>query len=84
MHWPQAGKFAGESPYSSRSIWISTYVAVDSIDPFDKDGQLITYDTPLFNETWTRMEKIYKSGRAKAIGVSNFSVKKYVISVTKL
>ncbi|KAI1786706.1 reductase AKOR2 [Ganoderma leucocontextum] len=48
--------------------------AVDNIEPLDKDGQLITYDTPLFNETWARMEKIYESGRAKAIGVSNFSI----------
>ncbi|PIL36981.1 transporter [Ganoderma sinense ZZ0214-1] len=48
---------------------------MDSVDPLDKDGQLITYDTPLFNETWARMEKIYEGGRAKAIGVSNFSVK---------
>jgi glycerol 2-dehydrogenase (NADP+) len=31
---------------------------------------------PTFNETWAEMEKIYASGKAKAIGVSNFSVKK--------
>ncbi|KAJ7132381.1 NADP-dependent oxidoreductase domain-containing protein [Mycena epipterygia] len=32
-------------------------------------------DTPTFNETWAEMEKIYSSGRARAIGVSNFSIK---------
>ncbi len=47
-------------------------------DAFDANGDLICYETPVFNETWARMEKIYESGRAKAIGVSNFSVKKYV------
>ncbi len=46
-------------------------------DAFDANGDLICYETPVFNETWARMEKIYESGRAKAIGVSNFSVKKY-------
>ena len=43
----------------------------------DADGNLICYDTVIFNETWARMEKIYKTGRAKAIGVSNFSIQKY-------
>ena len=57
---------------------------MDNIEPLDKDGQLITYDTPIFNETWARMEKIYESGRAKAIGVSNFSIKKYAISSLRL
>jgi len=31
-------------------------------------------DTPIYNETWQAMEAIYKSGRARAIGVSNFMV----------
>ncbi|TCD62003.1 hypothetical protein EIP91_007621 [Steccherinum ochraceum] len=32
-------------------------------------------DRPNFNDVWAEMEKIYESGKAKAIGVSNFSVK---------
>ncbi|TBU32940.1 reductase AKOR2 [Dichomitus squalens] len=44
-------------------------------DPLDQDGDLITYDTPIFPESWARMERIYESGKAKAIGVSNFSIK---------
>ncbi|KAJ7132356.1 NADP-dependent oxidoreductase domain-containing protein [Mycena epipterygia] len=36
---------------------------------------LTVVDTPTFNETWAEMEKIYSSGRARAIGVSNFSIK---------
>jgi diketogulonate reductase-like aldo/keto reductase len=31
-------------------------------------------DAPLYNETWQAMEAIYQSGRARAIGVSNFLV----------
>ena len=45
-------------------------------DVVDENGDLVCYDTPLFNETWARMEKLYESGKAKAIGVSNFSIKK--------
>lgn len=63
---------------------VPTQIIVDDIEPLDKDGQLITYDTPIFNETWGRMEKIYDSGRAKAIGVSNFSIKKYASSSLRL
>jgi glycerol 2-dehydrogenase (NADP+) len=36
-------------------------------------------DHPTFNETWAEMEKIYASGKAKAIGVSNFSIKTCVL-----
>ncbi|KAK0199491.1 NADP-dependent oxidoreductase domain-containing protein [Desarmillaria ectypa] len=36
---------------------------------------VITVDSPTFNESYAEMEKIYASGRAKAIGVSNFSIK---------
>lgn len=33
-------------------------------------------NAPTFNETWAQMEELYKKGKAKNIGVSNFSVKK--------
>lgn len=39
------------------------------------EGDNVLLDKPTFPETWAEMEKIYESGRAKAIGVSNFSVK---------
>ena len=29
--------------------------------------------SPTFNETWADMEKVYEEGKAKAIGISNFS-----------
>lgn len=53
------------------------YGTADGSDALDENGDLICYDTPIFHETWARMEKLYESGKAKAIGVSNFSVKKY-------
>ncbi|KAH9951734.1 NADP-dependent oxidoreductase domain-containing protein [Amylocystis lapponica] len=39
------------------------------------DGPQILRDSPAFNETWAGIEKLYASGKAKAIGVSNFSIK---------
>ncbi|KAG7439554.1 Aldo/keto reductase [Guyanagaster necrorhizus] len=59
MHWPMA------IPY--RGAWLDL--------PRDADGSVITIDSPTFNESYAEMEKIYASGRAKAIGVSNFSIK---------
>ncbi|THH30980.1 hypothetical protein EUX98_g3222 [Antrodiella citrinella] len=39
------------------------------------DGDLAAQDKPNFQDTWVEVEKIYASGKAKAIGVSNFSIK---------
>ncbi|KAI0074309.1 Aldo/keto reductase [Panus rudis PR-1116 ss-1] len=43
--------------------------------PRNAQGDLDVVEKPDFNETWAEMEKIYASGKAKAIGVSNFSIK---------
>ena len=43
-----------------------------------ENPDFITLERPTFNETWADMEKVYESGKVKTIGVSNFSVKKYV------
>ncbi|KAK0479094.1 reductase AKOR2 [Armillaria luteobubalina] len=43
--------------------------------PRGPDGSFVTLDSPTFNESYAEIEKIYASGRAKAIGVSNFSIK---------
>ncbi|PBK66682.1 reductase AKOR2 [Armillaria solidipes] len=43
--------------------------------PLNPDGTLKTLSSPTFNEAYAEMEKILSSGRAKAIGVSNFSIK---------
>ncbi|KAJ7780191.1 NADP-dependent oxidoreductase domain-containing protein [Mycena maculata] len=37
--------------------------------------ELTIVDTLTFNETWAELERIHASGRARAIGVSNFSIK---------
>ena len=39
------------------------------------DGQYRIDDGITFNEVWAEMEKVLESGKVKAIGVSNFSVK---------
>ncbi|KAK0448422.1 NADP-dependent oxidoreductase domain-containing protein [Desarmillaria tabescens] len=59
MHWPMAIPYKGP--------WLDL--------PYGADGSVITVDSPTFNESYAEMEKIYASGRAKAIGVSNFSIK---------
>lgn len=47
----------------------------DNDMPKNEAGDLEVVDTPTYHDTWATMEKIYASGKAKAIGVSNFSVK---------
>ena len=42
----------------------------------EDNPDFITVDSPTFNETYAEMEKLYNAGKMKAIGVSNFSVKK--------
>ncbi|PBK61527.1 Aldo/keto reductase [Armillaria solidipes] len=59
MHWPMT------IPY--RDTWMDF--------PLGPDGSVITVDSPTFNESYAEIEKIYASGRAKAIGVSNLSIK---------
>ena len=43
--------------------------------PVDANGDLIRDETVTFIEAWAEMEKIVATGRARAIGVSNFSIK---------
>ena len=40
--------------------------------PFGSDGKMIT-DSTHFVDTWKAMEKLLKTGKTRAIGVSNFS-----------
>ncbi|ETW77723.1 hypothetical protein HETIRDRAFT_435767 [Heterobasidion irregulare TC 32-1] len=59
IHWPQAMKF-----YSD-----------DNSMPRTASGDLEVVEFPTFVETWAAMEQVLASGKAKAIGVSNFSIK---------
>ncbi|EIW76799.1 reductase AKOR2 [Coniophora puteana RWD-64-598 SS2] len=43
--------------------------------PRNPDGQLKLDDTVDFNHTWAEMEKALASGKVRAIGLSNFSIK---------
>ncbi|OCH92194.1 Aldo/keto reductase [Obba rivulosa] len=49
-------------------------IAYDPSDPWGKATPKAV-DKPTFNDIWAEIEKIYESGKAKAIGVSNFSIK---------
>ena len=46
-----------------------------SIFPKDENGKARLAEYPTFNETWTLMEQVLATGKVKAIGVSNFSIK---------
>lgn len=50
-------------------------------DVLDEAGDPVTVESPNFNEVWAEMEKVFESGKAKAIGVSNFSPKKYALRI---
>ncbi|RDB23876.1 Glycerol 2-dehydrogenase (NADP(+)) [Hypsizygus marmoreus] len=43
--------------------------------PKNPDGSLKVTDEVNFNQAWAELEKIYATGKVKAIGVSNFSIK---------
>jgi len=49
----------------------------------DKGEVLQPEQSPTFVETWLEMEKLLKTGKVKAIGVSNFSVKNLEILLSK-
>ncbi|KAJ7163518.1 NADP-dependent oxidoreductase domain-containing protein [Mycena crocata] len=61
MHFPQTLQYPGG--YDLPSTW----------EVILKEFTIV--DTPTFNETWAEMERIHATGRARAIGVSNFSIK---------
>ncbi|KAF8889010.1 NADP-dependent oxidoreductase domain-containing protein [Infundibulicybe gibba] len=44
-------------------------------NPKNPDGTVKTIDTVTFNDSWAELEKILKTKKVKAIGVSNFSIK---------
>jgi diketogulonate reductase-like aldo/keto reductase len=48
---------------------------IDDNDPKNPDGSWKTKDTVNFNESWAEIEKLLETGKVRAIGVSNFSVK---------
>lgn len=54
---------------------VSHYYADGNPFPRNPDGSLKTVDSPTFQESWAEMEKSLSTGKVRAIGVSNFSIK---------
>lgn len=52
--------------------WPSAFESSNELMPKDSNGKIKTADIS-YVDTWKAMEKVFKSGKAKAIGVSNFS-----------
>ncbi|KAI0663245.1 Aldo/keto reductase [Cubamyces menziesii] len=84
QHGPFAERFFQESLDNLETDYVDLYLVhwpqtskwvEGDPEPTDEDGNIITTDEWTFNQTWAKMEKFYESGKAKAIGVSNFSVK---------
>ncbi|KAH7887182.1 NADP-dependent oxidoreductase domain-containing protein [Phlebopus sp. FC_14] len=61
MHFPQATEYPGQG--RGRPAVPDDPYAIQALEQ------------PTFNETWADMEKVLESGKVKAIGVSNFSIK---------
>ncbi|KAL8913170.1 MAG: hypothetical protein Q9171_001964 [Xanthocarpia ochracea] len=54
--------------------WPVAFARGDKMLPKDNNGKMINGDTD-YVDTWKAMEKTFKKGKAKAIGISNFSRK---------
>lgn len=52
--------------------WPSAFKSGSNMFPKDKDGKVET-DNISYLDTWKAMEKLVKTGKTKAIGISNFS-----------
>jgi glycerol 2-dehydrogenase (NADP+) len=48
------------------------------------DGSFKTTDKVNFNDAWADMEKLLDTGKVRAIGVSNFSIKTWVSILSAL
>ncbi|KZT21820.1 Aldo/keto reductase [Neolentinus lepideus HHB14362 ss-1] len=56
--------------------WPQRYVYDnDDPDPKDADGNYRITESPSIPEVWAQMEEVYAAGKARAIGVSNYSIK---------
>ena len=67
MHWPVSiGKF---------SRFAFGLALTHLADPIDSEKQTITYKDWKFTDTWKEMEKLVETGKARAIGVSNFGIR---------
>lgn len=53
-------------------LWPSAFKTGATMTPKDDDGKIETGDTP-YLDTWKAMEKLIETGKARAIGISNFS-----------
>ncbi|TFK36517.1 reductase AKOR2 [Crucibulum laeve] len=47
----------------------------DNFKPLNPDGTFKTTDSVTFNDSWAELEQLLPTGKVKAIGVSNFSIK---------
>ncbi|KAJ7095485.1 NADP-dependent oxidoreductase domain-containing protein [Mycena crocata] len=82
MHFPQTVQYPGASLSLSSSIILRDKWTVAFAGGYERPStwegvmkDLTIVDTPTFNDTWAEMERIHATGRARAIGVSNFSIK---------
>lgn len=71
LHWPTpVKKPPKDCPPNCPSEFAGTD---DPMRPRDAQGNLVASKVPL-RQTWMALEKVYKSGKVKSIGVSNFGI----------
>lgn len=72
-----------EDVFITTKLWITDFLraknafesSLERLDLDYVDLYLIHWPFPFWTRSWQELERIYKSGKAKAIGVSNFSIK---------
>jgi glycerol 2-dehydrogenase (NADP+) len=78
IHLPQTVEYPSNSAVSLDISVLNEHLT-DGYDAPTDFGEIIKdlkiVESPTFNETWTELERLHASGRARAIGVSNFSIK---------
>jgi glycerol 2-dehydrogenase (NADP+) len=77
MHWPHCVVYDGSLLNYLQQVVAYVKHSENDARPRHPDGQIKLDETGSFNDTWAEMEKVLASGKAKAIGVSNFSIKTY-------
>lgn len=76
-HWPHSVAYDGKKCHIHLPSDAHTRAENESRpENPDSHGQVRLDETGNFNDTWAEMKKVLASGKVKAIGLSNFSIRR--------